>query len=329
MARPKVVVTNQAFPETIALLETRFDVVINSTGDALDAQALRVAARDAWGILAFMPDRVDQSLLDACPELRIVACALKGFDNFDVEACANRGVWLTIVPDLLTEPTAELAIGLAIALCRHLLPADTHVRSGRFTGWRPTFYGRSLDGSRVAIVGCGRVGHAIARKLAGFSCDLLMTDNDPQAYAAANASRVDLATALGRADFVFLAVPLVPSTLKMVDDEWLAQLPRGAMLINPARGSVVNEAAIADALESGQLGGYAADVFEFEDWARSDRPGSIEPRLLALADRTLFTPHIGSAVESVRRQIEHDAAQNLIEALDGMRPHGAIRDLRN
>ena len=329
MARPKIVVTNRAFPETLALLEPRFEVVSNPSAEALDEHALRSAARDAWGILAFMPDRVDQALLDACPQLRIVACALKGFDNFDVEACTNRGVWLTIVPDLLTEPTAELAIGFAIALSRHLLPADSHVRSGRFIGWRPTFYGRSLDGSRVAIVGCGRVGQAIARKLAGFSCEILMSDNDPQAVVPPHARRVDSATALRHADFVFLAVPLLPSTLNMVDSAWLAQLPRGALLINPARGSVVNEAAIADALESGQLGGYAADVFEFEDWAREDRPRAIEPRLLAIADRTLLTPHIGSAVESVRRQIELDAAQNLIEALDGKRPHGAIRELRS
>jgi phosphonate dehydrogenase len=304
-------------------------VVSNPSCDALDENALRSAARDAWGILAFMPDRVDQSLLDTCPGLRIVACALKGFDNFDVEACTNRGVWLTIVPDLLTEPTAELAIGLAIALCRHVLPADLHIRNGRFTGWRPSFYGRSLDGSRVAIVGCGRVGHAIARKLAGFACELLMTDSHPEAPAAGHARRVDPVTALRHADVVFLAVPLIPSTLKMVNAAWLAQLPRGALLINPARGSVVDEAAIADALESGQLGGYAADVFEFEDWAVADRPASIEPRLLALTDRTLFTPHIGSAVEVVRRQIELDAAHNLIEVLDGKRPHGAINELRS
>lgn len=324
MSRPLVVVTNRAFPETISLLETRFEVRAPTGAAPLDREGLRMAARDAWGILAFMPDRIDSALLESCPGLRIVACALKGFDNFDIEACARRGIWLTIVPDLLTEPTAELAIGLAIALCRHVLPADQYVRRGAFIGWRPTFYGRSIDGSRIVIVGCGRVGQAIARKLAGFSCELIMTDSDPDASVVGRATKVDLKTALGRADIVFLAVPLVDSTMQMVDAAWLSQLPRGALLINPARGSVVNEAAVADALESGQLGGYAADVFEFEDWARSDRPQSIEPRLLALSDRTLLTPHIGSAVEAVRREIEIDAVRNLIEAADGRRPHGAI-----
>jgi len=327
MTRPKVVVTNNAFPETLQLLRARFELVCNNSHDALDEYALREAARDAWGILAFMPDRVDSALLDACPELRIVACALKGFDNFDVRACAKRGVWLTIVPDLLTEPTAELAVGLAIALGRHVASADRHVRSGSFTGWRPTFYGRSLDGSRIAIVGCGRVGQAIARKLAGFSAEIVMTDTDPDAPTAANARRADLAVAIKDADVVFLATPLLPSTLQMVNADWISQLKRGALLINPARGSVVNERAVADALESGYLGGYAADVFEFEDWARMDRPRVIEPRLLALSDRTLFTPHIGSAVEVVRRQIELDAAVNLLEAAEGKRPHGAIQDL--
>jgi phosphonate dehydrogenase len=233
---------------------------------------------------------------------------------------------VSIIPDLLTEPTAELAIGLAIGLGRHILSSDRRAREGVFAGWRPTFYGRSLDGSCVAIIGAGRVGRAIARKLVGFDCELLMVDANSSEPAPARARFAPLSEALGKADFVFLAVPLDAGTQHMVDATWLTAMRPGALLVNPARGSVVMESAVADALSDGHLGGYAADVFECEDWARTDRPAGIEPRLLAIPQRTLFTTHIGSAVQEVRAAIEHDAAQNLLEGLRGERPHGAINN---
>jgi phosphonate dehydrogenase len=324
MSRPLAVVTNLAFPETLALLASQCEVLANQTGEPLARDEVLERAAGAQGLLAFMPDSVDEAFLAACPNLRVIACALKGYDNFDVDACSRRGVWVSIVPDLLTEPTAELAIGLAIGLARHILPADRVVREGRFAGWRPNFYGTSLDASTVAVVGAGRVGRAIARKLAGFTCEVLMTDPRPLEPAPGNARYAGMDEALSRADFLILAVPLDAGTLHLVNPQWLARIKPGALLINPARGSVVDEAAVADALSSGRLGGYAADVFECEDWARADRPAGIAPRLLAFADRTLFTTHIGSAVRSVRLAIELDAARNLLEGVSGVRPHGAV-----
>ena len=326
MSRPIVTVSNRAFASTLALLESRFEVRAHTDNDPPSTAELRQRAANAHALLAFMPDRVDDAFLAACPQLRIVACALKGFDNFDIAACTRRGIWVTIVPDLLTEPTAELAVGLAIGLARHVPAADRIVRSGRFSGWRPTLYGKSLDGSSVAIVGAGRVGCAIARKLAGFSCEVRMTDPRPGAAVPPNAGIVAEADALDDADFVFLAVPLLPETLHMVDARWLSRLKPGALLINPARGSVVDESAVAAALANGSLTGYAADVFECEDWAREDRPAGVTSALLDMADCTLFTTHIGSAVLRVREAIEHDAALNIIEALQGMRPHGAVNE---
>jgi phosphonate dehydrogenase len=324
MSRPVAVVTNRAFPETLALLAGTCEVRSNDADEPLPREALLAMATDAQGLVAFMPDCIDEAFLERCPRLRVVACALKGYDNFDIEACTRRGVWVSIVPDLLTEPTAELAIGLAIGLGRHIGGSDRFVRTGRFAGWRPTFYGQSLDGSTVAIIGAGRVGRAIARKLSGFACEVLMTDVHAQAAAPGHARLVELDEALSRAHFVILAVPLDAGTLHMVDEGWLARMRPGALLVNPARGSVVSEAAVARALVEGRLAGYAADVYECEDWARVDRPAGIEPRLLALPERTLFTTHIGSAVLGVRMAIERDAAENLLEALAGGRPHGAV-----
>jgi len=326
MSYPRAVVTNRAFPQTLELLAAHCDLLANHGEEPWPRPELLRVAADAQGMLAFMPDCIDEAFLDQCPGLKVIACALKGYDNFDLAACTRRGIWLSIVPDLLTEPTAELAVGLAIGLGRHIASSDRRAREGGFAGWRPTFYGRSLDGSCVAIIGAGRVGRAIARKLAGFDSELLMVDALRSEPAPSNARFAELAEALSRALFVFLAVPLDAGTQHMVDAAWLASMRPGALLVNPARGSVVVESAIADALLDGHLGGYAADVFECEDWARVDRPEGIEPRLLALPHRTLFTTHIGSAVHEVRAAIEHDAALNLLEGLRGERPHGAIND---
>jgi phosphonate dehydrogenase len=326
MSRASVVITNKVFAETRDYLAADFAVDANDGDEPLGRAELLRRARAAQGLLAFMTDSVDDAFLAACPSLRVVACALKGADNFDADACTRRGVWLTIVPDLLTEPTAELALGLAIGLGRHVLASDRSVRTGGFPGWRPRFYGTSLDGSTVAILGAGRVGRAIAHKLSGFSCRVLMVD-PRNAVPPPNARLAALDDALARADFVILALPLDDSTLHLVGRETLGRCKPGALLINPARGSVVDESAVADALASGRLGGYAADVFEFEDWSRPERPSAIEPRLLRDAERTLFTTHIGSAVTRVRREIELDAALNIREALRGERPHGAVNDI--
>src|SRR5262245_46275591 len=326
MSRPRIVVTSRVFRETADFLAADGDVVPHDGDEPLDPQELLRRARDAHALLTFMTDAVDEAFLQQCPSLRIVACALKGADNFDAEACTRRGVWLTIVPDLLTEPTGELALGLAIALARNVLVADRTVRIGAFQGWRPRLYGASLDGSTVAILGAGRVGRAIARKLSGFDCSILMVDVRGDLELPLNARRARLDEAVAAADFVFLALPLEPSTRHLVDRALLQRFKPAALLINPARGSLVDETAVADALATGRLGGYAADVFEFEDWRRPDRPATIAPALLRIPDRTVFTTHLGSAVVRVRRAVELDAATNIREVLRGERPQGAVNE---
>jgi phosphonate dehydrogenase len=323
-SRPRIVITNRVFRETIEFLSTDGDVIANQGDEPLERDELLRRARDAQALMAFMPDAVDETFLAQCPALRVIACALKGADNFDVDACLRYGVWLTVVPDLLTEPTAELALGLAIALGRHVLTADRTVRAGAFRGWRPTLYGTSLDGSTVAILGAGKVGRAIARKLSGFDCSLLMADVRSDAAPPPNARLVPLADAVAPADFVFLAMPLAARTLHFVDRALLQRFKEGALLINPARGSLVDEVAVAEALSAGRLGGYAADVFALEDWRRDDRPPAIEPRLLRAADRTVFTTHLGSAVTRVRRAIELAAAASIRAVLRGEKPYGAL-----
>ena len=328
--KPKVVVSNWVHPEVLEGLSDHCRVVPNPEPEPFPEAVLREHCRDADGLIAFMTDRVDGAFLDHCPRLRIVACALKGHDNFDVEACSARGVWVSIVPDLLTAPTAELAVGSMIALSRHLRAGDAHVRSGAFAGWRPRFYGASIDGATVGIVGAGAIGLAIARRLQGFGCRLLYHDRrrlQPEWEAALRLRSTPLSDLLPESDFVVLGLPLCEDTVGLVDAAFLGRMRAGAFLINPARGSLVDEVAVADALEAGRLGGYAADVFAMEDWARADRPTAVEPRLIA-CERTVLTPHIGSAVDAVRREIAFRAADSVLQALGGERPDGAVNEPR-
>jgi phosphonate dehydrogenase len=303
----KAVITQRVFEQTIHLLSPHADVIIGPP--SLDADALMV----------FMPDSLDEEFLQCCPNLQIVAGALKGCDNFDVEACTRLGIWFTVVPDLLTEPTAELALALLLGLSRNVLAGDRLIRSGEFQGWRPILYGTGLAGSVIGIIGFGAVGRALSRMLQGFSCRVQY--HDPSIDGS-----IPLETLLASSDFVLPLLPLNTQTFHLIGRQALIQMKRGSYLINVSRGSVVDEEAIAEALEAGHLAGYAADTFEMEDWARRNRPRQINPRLLQLTDRTLFTPHLGSAVASARLQIELAAAQNILQALRGERPSGAINN---
>lgn len=323
----KIVVTNPVFPETIRALEACGDVVCNPNREPWGAERLIEELRDADAMMAFMTDCVGENLLQSAQRLKIVSCALKGYDNFDVAACTNAGTWVSIVPELLTNPTAELAVGLILGLNRKLLAGDSFLRSGQFSGWRAHLYGLGLDGSTVGIVGYGKVGRAVAQRLKGFGATLLAYDTKTT-EARGDVAHVTLAELQSRSDVVVIALPLASDTIHLVDRRFLARLKPDVRVVNVGRGSVVKEADIAEALHQGTIGGYAADVFELEDWARHDHPRTIDARLLANEQRTLFTPHLGSAVEAVRRQIEMRAAANIIDALTGRVPRDAINDPR-
>lgn len=322
--RPKVVVTQPAHAEALSGLREFCEVVMNDAGVTWDRAELIEQCRDADAMLAFMTDRVDEPFLNACPRLRMIGCALKGYDNFDIDACTRRGVVVSTVPDLLTEPTAELAIGLLIGLARNIAQGDRHVRSGAFAGWRPILYGKGLYDSTIGIVGMGAVGRAIARRLTGFECHIGYFDPKGQAADASPAEAVDFLTLLARSDFIVVAAPLHPDSHHLIDRDAIGHMRKDVRIVNVGRGSVVDESAVAEALLAGRIAGYAADVFEFEDWALPGRPDVIDQRLLDTRSQTLFTPHLGSAVDATRREIVRSAASNILLGLQGVRPDNAL-----
>ncbi|MBO0681465.1 hydroxyacid dehydrogenase [Mycolicibacterium sp. S2-37] len=328
--RPVVVLTHRVYGETLDLLGRQCRLRANQQEEGLAADELIRRTTSAEGLMVFMPDRIDAEFLDACPELRIIAGALAGYDNIDVDACTRRGIWVSCVEDLLTDPTAELAVGLLISLARNVLAGDQRVRDD-FRGWRPVLYGRTIVGSTVGIIGAGAVGRTAARLLAGFDTRLVYYDPrpvPPPQAAALQLERMTLDGLLGTSDAVIVCAPLLPATTHLLNRESLEAMRPGALLVNVGRGSVVDEAAVANALQSGHLGGYAADVFEFEDLSRPGRPDRVHPGLRDLPGRTLLTPHLGSAVATARRAIENRAAQAILQALAGEVPDGAVNDPR-
>jgi phosphonate dehydrogenase len=325
--RPRVVVTHWVHPEVTALLAEFSDPVgpDRDTGAWPAARVLELAA-GAEGLIACMADRVDGAFLDRCPRLRIVAATLKGYDNFDAAACARRGVWLTTVPDTIVGPTAELAAGLVIGIMRRVGEGDRAVRGGDFAGWRPQLYGTGLAGANVGIVGMGALGRAIAARLRAFGAHIAYCDErplPPAEEARLEAARFGLEDVMAGSDVIVVALPLGGGTAGLLGRDLLRRARPGAFLVNVGRGSVVDEEAVADALADGRLGGYAADVFAMEDWARPGRPPRIPARLLA-HPRTLFTPHLGSAVDDVRRQMSLQSARQVRQALAGQRPANAV-----
>jgi phosphonate dehydrogenase len=318
-SRPLTIATHPVHADTITLLRRRCEVDVCEQPPSPEMLAARAAGASA--LLAFMPDRIEARLLDACPELRIVAGAFKGADNVDVEACTARGVWVTVVPDLLSASTAELAVGLLIAVARRIREGDAAVRGGGFDGWRPGLHGMGLDGTAVGIVGMGSLGQAIARRLLGFGCHLAYSD--PGVAEANGLIARPLEELMRESRAVVLAVPLTSATHELINAYRLELMPPGAVLVNVGRGSTVDEEAVAVALDSGRLAGYAADVFAMEDRSQAQAQAAISSALLK-HPRSVFTPHLGSAVAEVRRAIEIRAAESILQTLDGDRPAGAI-----
>ena len=324
---PRVVLTHWVHPEVIELLSRQCEVIPNASRESLSPEEILERTKDAQAIMVFMPDTVNEAFLQACPCLKIVSAALKGYDNFDVEACSRHGVWFTIIRESLTVPTAELGIGLLIGVARHLLSGDRIIRKGRFKGWRPRLYGMGLSGRTLGLIGMGAVGQAIAKRAIGLEMKVVYHDVISLAEEkeeALRARNLPLEELLRESDFIMPLLPLKPDTFHLIDAKALARMKPGSFLVNISRGSVVDEKAVAEALASGHLAGYAADVFEMEDWVRANRPRSIPRVLLDDAKHTFFTPHLGSAVDDVRRAITLEAARHILQALNGETPDGAI-----
>ena len=282
------------------------------------ALLLREAAR-ADGLLVLLTDRVDRELLDAAPTLRAVSVMAVGYDNVDVAACTARGIAVCNTPDVLTETTADLCWAILMACARRLYEGQRAIVEGRWAAWAPYFLaGQDVWGATLGIVGLGRIGTAVARRARGFGMRILYAARSGHAMAEAEtgARRTELDALLAESDFVVLLAPLTPESRHLSGAAELARMKPTAVLVNAARGPLVDEEALVEALAARRIWGAALDVFEREPLP-ADHP------LLALPN-VVAVPHIGSASVATRTAMARLAAENLAAVLGGGRPRACV-----
>ena len=266
---------------------------------------LRAAVANAEGLLCLLTERVDRALLDGAPRLRAIANFAVGTDNIDLALTRERGIPVGVTPDVLTEATADLAFALLLAAARRLPQAAADARAGRWLTWEPAgWLGADVHGATLGIVGLGRIGRAVARRARGFGMTVRST---------ADTSLDEL---LETCDFVSLHCPLTPATRHLIDAAALARMRPSAILVNTARGGVVDQAALVAALERGQIAAAAIDVTDPEP------PPPGDP--IYETSNLLVVPHIGSATRSARARMTELSVENLLAALAGRTmPHPA------
>ncbi|RAI43603.1 2-hydroxyacid dehydrogenase [Rhodoplanes roseus] len=319
MSKPKVLVTRMIQQENIDRLREHFDVEINPDDRAYTKDELKQKIRGRDGVLSMLTDTIDGEVLDAAgPQCRIVANFAVGYNNFDVAAATKRGVILTNTPGVLDDATATHTITLLLSVARRIVEADKFVRAGKWGSWAPLFFmGLDVDGRTLGLAGAGRIGKNVARKAAAFGMKILYTDvkPDPDFEKSLGARFVDKATLLAESDYVTLHVPLIPATKHYIGEAELKAMKPTAVLINAARGPVVDEKALARALKDKVIWGAGLDVFENEP--------AVEPELLGL-DNVIVVPHIASATPETRMNMGRIAVDNLLKVLTGGAPDTCV-----
>ena len=318
----RVLVTKHVYPEAITLLEKACEVEYHDSRTGMPPEELvrRLAGKDA--IVCQLTDKMSAAVMDAAPELKVIANVAVGFDNIDVPAATERGIVATNTPGVLTETTADMAFTLIMAAGRRLTEAERFLRDGKWGEWYiDLLCGYDIHGATLGVYGLGRIGQAVARRARGFDMRVLYHDVarvDGALERELGASYVDFDQLLAESDFLSLHAPLTPQTRHAVGSAELAKMKRTAILINTARGPLVDEAALADALEAKTIAAAGLDVFESEP--------NVHPKLLELPN-VVLAPHIASASIATRTKMCLMAAENALAVLNGEKAPNALNDV--
>lgn len=308
---PKVLVTHQLPGDRIHELSDHCDLNVWMGPGLLPADGLREELSDCEGLLCLLTDRVDEALLAANPQLRFIASMSVGVDHIDVTAATARGIPVGNTPGVLVDTTADATFALLMAASRRLVEADRFVRGGHWrlqNAWSPEFFtGKDVFGATLGIVGLGEVGQAVARRAAGFGMRVLGWNRSPKTIDGIESCELD--ELLAASDFVSINVALAEDTRNLIDERRLALMKPDAVLVNTARGGIVDEDALAEALSHDRLAAAGLDVFAREP-VPDDHPLLSLPNVVA-------TPHIGSATQTTRAKMADMAAENMLAALAG------------
>ena len=307
----KVFLTHRLPGERVHELARACDLNVWMGPGLLSAADLRAELAGCQGLVCLLTDRIDRALLDAAPDLRFVSSMSVGVDHVDVQALTERGIPLGHTPGVLVETTADTAFALLMAAARRLGEADRFVRQGSWTAdtaWAPDFFtGKDVNGATLGIVGLGAIGQAVARRALGFGMRVVAWNRTPRAVP--GVELLPLEELLALSDFVSVHVALSADTRRLLDGDKIALMKPGAVLVNTARGGIVDEAALAVALGEGRLFAAGIDVFEQE-------PVAVDNPLLGLPN-VVLAPHIGSATQGTRALMADMAAANALAALRG------------
>jgi glyoxylate/hydroxypyruvate/2-ketogluconate reductase len=316
----KIVVTRQVFPEVVEALSRRFEVDHNAEDRPWPPEELARRLAGKAAAMATVMDRFDEATLAAAPELKVIANIAVGYNNIDVPACTRRGIRVTNTPGVLDDTTADLTWALIMAAARRIAEGDAYVRAGE---WKIAFgvqyfLGQDIHHATVGIVGMGRIGQAIARRAAGFDMKVIYHNRTrlPEAdERRLDATWVERDALLAQSDFVVVMAPYSPATHHLIGAAELAKMKPTAILVNSARGGVVDDAALVEALRAKRIAGAGLDVFEGEP--------RVNPGLVGLRN-VVMTPHIGSASRATRLLMCNTAAANLAAVLEGREPPNPV-----
>ena len=313
MGKPHILMARAVFPEVVEKLSQVAQVHVNEDDAVWSASELTARLQGKQGVFTTGGDRIDEAMIKACPELRICANMAVGYNNFDIAAMTAAGVVATNAPDVLTETTADLGFALLMATARRLSESEHYLRGGRWTKWSfDMFAGSDIHGSTLGILGMGRIGQAIARRGAlGFGMQVIYHNRSrlsPDLEQQLQARYVSKSELLAQADHLVLVLPYSRESHHAIGAAELSQMKPTATLVNIARGGIVDDAALAQALKQRTIAAAGLDVFEEEP--------KVHPGLLEVPN-VVLTPHIGSASIPTRKAMAHLAADNLVAFFTG------------
>ncbi|MGC9384517.1 MAG: 2-hydroxyacid dehydrogenase [Kosmotogaceae bacterium] len=306
-------------PNFVKKILNGYEVEMNDENRQLSKEEIIKYTNNAVAILSMLTDKIDEEVIDGCPNLKVISNCAAGYDNIDIDYARKKNIAVTNVPGVLTEATADLAFGLLLATCRRIVEADKFTREGHFVGWRYNLLqGMELQGKTLGIVGMGRIGRAVAKRALAFGMNVLYHNRKPLSKKMEHeltARYVKLEELLKESDIISLHVPLTEETHHLLNKKRLKMIKKTAYLINTARGPVIDEDALIKILENNEIAGAGLDVYENEP---------VVPERLKHLQNVVLLPHIGSATIETRDNMLLKAAQNIKSILNKQKPFSRV-----